>query len=257
MDIKVLKRQLAGLERTFAPAETPHFTFGQPEVDAALGGGLAAGAVHEILALEGADAAAAAGFGLALGLRAAGTRPLVWVRQDLAGIEGGGLYAPGLAAFGLDPDRLILARTKDGRDGLRAAAEALRCPALGAVLLEAAGAARVLDLTATRRLSLAAERSGLPLFLIRHGSASAPSAAPAPSAAMTRWSVASAPSTAMAANAPGRSAFTMTLLRHRAGIPGRSWRVEWDHDRQIFTDAAAPLSRTVVPVPGRRPAAAA
>lgn len=219
-------------------------------LDAPLGGGLKRAALHEVYpASGGADAAAAGGFGLGLAFRAGGVRPLVWVRQDGVGAELGRLHGAGLAAFGADPDRFVLVRVADQASGLRAAREALRCPALGAVLVEFWGASGALDLTATRRLALGADRSGVTLVMVRLG------ASPAPSAATTRWSVAAAASRPLEANAPGRPAFSLTLLRHRAGIPGQTWHVEWDCDRASFADSA-PLPRFVVPVPACRAAGA-
>src|SRR3546814_11674827 len=84
-----------------------------------------------------------------------------------------------------------------------------------------------LDLTASRRLALAAEKSGTTLLLLRTG------ADPVPSAAQTRWSVASAPSRAFAANAPGTPTFDITLLRQRSGPSGTSWRLEWNRYQRI------------------------
>lgn len=224
---------------------------GVASLDGRLGGGLRRAALHEIYPADGLnDAAASGGFGLGLALRAGGTRPLVWIRQDVVDAEIGRPHGVGLAAFGADPDRLILVRAANQIGGLQAAREALRCPPVGAVLLEFWGASRALDLTATRRLALAAGQSGVTLFTIRLG------ACPAPSAATTRWSVAAAASIPLEANAPGRPAFAITLLRHRAGLPGRTWHVEWDCDRVSFVDPAPPLSRPVVSVPPRRAAAA-
>ena len=206
--------------------------------------------MHEIYPAAGLkDAAAAIGFGLGVALRAGRGHPLAWIRQDFIGAEIGGLHGAGLTAFGADPDRLILVRAGDQAGGLRATLEALRCPALGGVLVEFWGASRLLDLTATRRLALAANRSGVTLVMVRLG------ASPVPSAATTRWSVAAAASDPLESNAPGRPAFAITLLRHRAGIPGRTWHVEWDCDRASFADPA-PLPRPVVSVPARREAGA-
>lgn len=216
------------------------FALGHPGLDAALGGGLARAALHEILASAGlADAAAATGFGLGLALRAAAGRPLAWIRQEAAP-EVGDPYGAGLAAFGADPGRVILVQLADPLAALRAAGEAVRQAALGAVLLELRGDARALDLTATRRLSFAAGQSGVTLLLIRLA------AAPRPSAATSRWAVAAAPSRALAANAPGRPAFAACLLRHRAGLPPQSWTLEWECDQARFAEPA-PLPRAVVP----------
>lgn len=245
--IAALRRALARQGASPRPDAGGLVPLGPSAMDEALGGGLARGAVHECFAPQGAgDAAAASGFGLGLGLRLAEGRPLVWVRQDFVEGEAGLLYGAGLADFGLDPGRLTLVRVGDHAGALRAAGEALRCPGLGVVLAELWGDSRVLDLTASRRLALSAERSGVALVLIRLA------AAPVASAATSRWSIAGAPSRALEANAPGRPAFCVTLLRHRAGIPGRTWSVEWDRDRCCFDDPA--LSRPVVPVPVRRAA---
>jgi protein ImuA len=101
-----------------------------------------------------------------------------------------------------------------------------------------------LDLTASRRLSLAAEKSGVPLLLLRMN------AEPVPSAAETRWRVAAAPSHALPGNAPGMPCFDVELLRCRSRPAGQSWRLEWDRDRKLFRDAALPGA--VVPVPLRQ-----
>ena len=50
---------------------------------------------------------------------------------------------------------------------LRTAADALACDALGAVVLEVWGEARQLDLVASRKLTLAAQASGVTALLLR------------------------------------------------------------------------------------------
>ncbi|QEL26468.1 hypothetical protein FQV39_07755 [Bosea sp. F3-2] len=234
-------------------------------MDEALNGGLARAALHEIYAAEVADLATATGFALGLALRAGAAeekiaeRPILWARQDFVDAEAGRLHAPGLNELGLDPARLLLVRARDGESVLRAGAEAARCPALGAVLIEPWGEPRAFDLTASRRLALAAEGSGVPVLLLRVA------AAETPSAARTRWQVRALASRALEANAPGAPAFVVRLLRQRGGAAEREWHVEWDRDRRTFaerslfdrsdrlasrTDHAAPLSRPLVPLPG-------
>ena len=248
-DLDALRRQLSALDRGMGPVAHAVAPLGYAPIDAALGGGLARGALHEVFAAT-ADAAAATGFALALALRAAGERPILWVRQDFSGVETGELYAPGLAELGLGPRRLILVRVRDGPGVLRAAEEAARCSSLGAVLIEPWGAPRALDLTATRRLALAAEVSGVPLIMLRMA------AAPAPSAATTRWEVRAAASSPLEANAPGHPAFAITLARQKAGAGDKTWTVEWDRDRREFrslASAGATLSGGVVSVPADGP----
>ncbi|WP_380878982.1 hypothetical protein ACFB49_19670 [Sphingomonas sp. DBB INV C78] len=223
---------------------------GHVAIDAALGGGLASGRLHEVFATDPAEAASAAGFAAMLALRAthrSAAEGLLWLRCDEAERRTGGLYAPGFAELGGDPDVLLLALAPDPVALLRGAADAARCAGLGAILVECWGNPRVLDLTATRRLTLAAEQSGVAVLLLRID------AEPAPSAADTRWQVRAAPSAALEANAPGQAAFDVELLRQRAGLGGLAWRVEWDRERCAFREPA--LSGAMVSLPQRGPAA--
>lgn len=229
-DLEALRREVSRLERGSSAAPSDRFSTGSAQMDAALQGGLNRGALHEILAAQTADEPSAAGFGVMLAIRASAKRPVVWVRQDFVGVEMGEIYAPGINELGLSPDRLILVRARDGPAVLRAGEEAARCPPLGAVIIEPWGAPKVLDLVASRRLSLAAARSNVPLFMVRAG------AQPEPSAALTRWRIRAAPSTPLEADAPGHPAFNVELLRDRAGAAGRNWIVEWDRDSRIFKD---------------------
>ncbi len=222
---------------------------GHPALDAMLGGGLKRGRMHELFASESDDEAGAAGFATLLALRTVGRRaPIFWLRTDEAERRGGTVHAPGLVELGGDPDSLVLGQAPDARALLKVAADAARCPGLGALIVEAHGKCPALDLTASRRLALAVERSGATLFLLRL------EAEPVPSAADTRWAVGSAPSRALEANAPGIPTFDIELLRRRSGPAGMRWRLEWNRDRLIFTDPA--LSGAVVSLPSRRPAAA-
>ncbi|MBU6266801.1 MAG: hypothetical protein KGN34_04610 [Sphingomonadales bacterium] len=204
--------------------------------------------VHEVYAAEAEDAAAAGGFVMALAAGLAGkSRPVLWLRLRLAARLGGVLQAEGWRDLGGRPGKALVSVLPDTVALLRAAVEGLRCPALGAVVVEGWGAMRELDLTASRRFSLAAERSGVPLLLLRID------ATPVPSAAQTRWQVAPAPSVALPGNAPGHPCFDVTLLRQRGGPSGQGWRLEWDRDQCQFREA--PLPGAVVSVPADRPAA--
>jgi protein ImuA len=222
---------------------------GHADADAVLQGGLALGAVHEVFA-EGRQSAAATGFvaGLAglLGLagRATARRPLVWVRQDFTEIESGALSMSGLAELGLDPRLLVTVRAADVDTALRTAADALACDALGSVVLEVWGQARQLDLVASRKLTLAAQASGVTALLLRVG------AEPQPSTAETRWIVRAAHSPP-AASAWGAPLFDAQLVRNRHGPVGR-WIMEWKCDECLFNKPAA-YPQPVAAAPAHRP----
>lgn len=252
--LEKLRGQLAALERMERSDAGP-FTLGAGDVDSVLGAGgqaagLARGTLHEVYAAKTPDAPAASGFSLALAMQAASGKPVLWARHDFAGVETGGVYAPGLAELGLDVGKLIFVRVRSPADVLRVGGEAAACAPLGAVLLEIWGSPRELDLTASRRLSFAAAASGVTVVMMRAG------ASPIASAASTRWLVRGAPSKPFEADAPGRPAFAIELLRHRNGVAGRGWIVEWDRDRRTFTNVS-PLAGGVAAIPAGRRAASA
>jgi protein ImuA len=222
---------------------------GHKAADAMLCGGLALAAVHEVFA-EGHQSAAATGFLAGIAGRMALRKPLVWVRQDFAEIESGALSPNGLAELGLDPRLLVTVRATDAEAALRTTADALACDALGAVVLETFGEARQLDLVASRKLTLAAQASGVTALLLRVG------AAPAPSTAETRWIVRAAHSPpASPWSAWGAPVFDAHLVRNRHGPVGR-WIMEWKCDECLFSEPSAypqPLAAT----PAHRPYPAA
>lgn len=198
-------------------------------------GGIIAGRLHEVFAADTQDAANAAAGALVMALSVLPSNaPLLWLR--LASAEKSvGLYAPGLAAIGIDPARVVIGQLPDALAVLRAGVDALRCTGIGVVIMELPGRIKMLDLTATRRMTLAAESSGATPILLRIG------AAPVPSAAYTRWAMASAPSRGLPANAPGHPAFHCTLLRRRDGGVGGDWSMEWHRDTASFRSTTGPF----------------
>ena len=165
----------------------------------------------------------ATGFLLAQLERALAARggPLLWVQERMAIVEGGRIYPPGIGAKGFAPE-LIHVEAKDARAALWAMEEGLRCAALGGVIGELWGDPRALDFTATRRLAVAAERSGVPAWLVRLGGTANLSGA------RMRWRVASAPSeeNLLDPRAPGAAAWDAELFRARGVAPGQwvCWR---------------------------------
>ncbi|MFL1464316.1 ImuA family protein [Roseococcus sp. DSY-14] len=217
-----LRARLERLERA-SPGQRPFavLPFGHPGVDAALpGGGLPLGALHEVTGTgEEAEWGAAAALFVA-GVLARLPGPVLWVlaRHDL--------FAPGLAGAGLPPARLLHAEMGDERRVLPAMEEGLREPGLAGVVGEVTGA---VPLTATRRLQLAAGRSGSMALLLRRARGG-PEAAAAPSAALTRWRIAALPGAPPVPDAPeveglGRARWRLELWRVRGGAGG-TWVVE-------------------------------
>lgn len=170
-----------------------------------------------------APAGEASGTGLALtlaqdALAAAGegdnTRQVLWV-QDVKAIRLGG--RPCLA--GLPPGlrhRLIHVAAVTPEDALFALEEGLKCRDLACVIGEIAGNPRALSFTASRRLSLTAERNGVRLWLVRLD------AEPDLSSARMRWRVSAAPSPDPRWNsaAPGTATWHAELFRARTHAPG-------------------------------------
>src|SRR6266403_1787861 len=225
---------------------------GHADADATLQGGLALGAMHEVFAEAGRQSAAATGFVAGLAGRAAARRPMVWVRQDFAEIESGALSMSGLAEFGLDPRVLVTVRAADVDTALKTAADALACDALGVVVLEVWGEARQLDLVTSRKLTLAAQASGVTGLVLRVA------AEPSPSTAETRWIVRAAHSPPAAPSLPaapwsawGAPVFDAQLVRNRHGPVGR-WIMEWKCDERLFEKPAA-YPQPVAAAPAHRP----
>ncbi|HVV40211.1 MAG TPA: DNA repair protein [Nitrobacter sp.] len=245
-----LRDRIARIE-TDGPGGMPgRVALGHGEADAVLQGGLARGVLHEVFA-EGRHSAAAAGFIAGLAQRVSADRPLLWVRQDFAAVECGALSMPGWRELGLDPRRVVSVHAPDVETALRTSADALACDALGAVVMEVWGETRLLDLVASRRLTLAARASGVAGLLLRVA------AAPLPSTAETRWIVRPARSSPGAAwQAWGAPAFDTQLVRNRHGRTGQ-WIMEWKCDECLFRDASLPRgathSQSLAAAPADRP----
>jgi protein ImuA len=212
--LEQLRAKLARLDQSERTGR-PILPLGLAAIDRVLpGGGLARGCLHELCGAP--DRAAAAGFAAALLGRLAADGHTVWIgpRDDL--------FAPGLAAQGLPPERLIVvqARARDAR--LWALEEALHSPGLAGVLAEVDR----LSLTQSRRLQLAAEAKGATAVLLRPLSAcDAPSAAP--SAAMTRWRITPLAAAATDASRAWRQpSWRVELVRCRGGRTG-AWAITW------------------------------
>jgi len=220
---------------------------------------LAKGQLHEVHAGVD-DWASAMAFGLAA-IEADVRRPIVLLRVRKGKYRNRDRamqmepYGPGWTPLGLDPGRLVIVDAADGAGLLRAGLDAAREAGPAAVLMESWGRLPEYDLVASRRLILAAERSRLPVVMLRGD------AEPRASAAHTRWMVSSAPSTPLEMRAPGGPALLVELQRRRGGPGGMRWRLEWNEEHGGFREElldpaqpdvdaggrpAPPLSGTVV-----------
>ncbi|MEO8548286.1 MAG: recA-like protein [Sphingomicrobium sp.] len=164
-------------------------------------------------------------------------RPILWVQERMAILEAGRIYPPGLGSRDL-----IHVTARDARSALWAMEEGLRCGALGAVIGELWGDPAALDFTATRRLAVASERSGVPAWLVRLGGSANLSGA------RMRWWVASAPSLAnpFDPRAPGAPVWDAELFRARGVPPGRWSLAHEAGTADPFRLVAAPGDRALV-----------
>jgi hypothetical protein len=145
--------QNGGWNRELKPALPSGFA----ELDTNLpGGGWPGGAITELIS----DAVGIGELGLlipALCALACAGRYIAWVAPPYLP------YAPALTQRGLHPERMLLIQTQTLQQSLWATEQALRCPAIGAVL---SWPAYIVDKN-VRRLQLAAEAAGTVGFLYR------------------------------------------------------------------------------------------
>jgi protein ImuA len=193
-----------------AHRDRPTMPFGVAAIDAKLAdGGLRLDALHEA-AGEGvnwADDAAAVLFLAGIAARTDG--PILWV------VRTRDLFAPGLYQAGLDPARLLYAEARDDAELLALMEEGLRHRGLAAVI----GEARRVPMAATRRLQLAAEGGNTIALLLKRTTRTGDDAFGMPSAAVTRWRVASAPSAPVPWQGLGRACWRLSCVRQRGGDP--------------------------------------
>jgi protein ImuA len=225
--IETLRRQIAQAA-SFSARAGETAPFGIADVDVCLNGGLVRGALHEIAAADHRSIPAALGFLLALSspvyrgsieAKARQRGHMLWplAKQDHAF---GMPYAPGLRFFGLDPARILFVRCASARDCLWTMEEGLRLGGIAAVI---GTRVKSMDLTASRRLQLAAEQANTPVLLLRNYHDNAPSAA------ATRWRVAPAPSARDTYGFYGQARFHVALDYARGGKRGE-WVMEWNHE---------------------------
>jgi protein ImuA len=255
-----------------APGRSPGaWTFGAAEIDGYLPWqGLAASGLHEIKPETPADGPAAQALAMLLLARQltarsdeVGTgsseeratkqgsrtpaRPepaLLWAMTWRGIGEAGRPYGPGLAPLGLDPGHVLFVEARRDSEVAWVLEEGLRSQALAGVL----GGVTKLDMTAARRLALAAATHTTPCLLLT------PARGPGVPVAMSRWRV-GATSGGRHALEPGLPAglrLRLTLERCRGREADRSWIVEWSDATFRFRLAAALADRAARPDLARR-----
>lgn len=205
-------KRLEQVPQSIGPRRPMGFSFGVPAMDdVVVSAGFPFAGLHEVLGqTSAADFAAANAF----------------VAVTAAGLKGGvlwcvgrsQLYAPAISAFGLSASKVYYFYANSDEAALSAMEEGLRCATLAAVV----GEVNRMSLTASRRLILASEKSGVPAFVLR------PPVAKMRTehiACGTRWRLAVAPSSPVHRAWIGHSRWVVELLRCRGSRTGQ-WLVE-------------------------------
>ena len=213
--LAALRAEVKAIESAGAIKARDCLAFDVDAIDRRLaGGGLAVPALHE-----------AAGAGPGLGDDAAATLFIAGIAARLAMAEAGStilwalsrrdLFAPGLAQAGLGPDRVIYAECRNDEEVLAVMEEGLRHGGLAAVVGEIGRA----QMASTRRLQLASEEGETAALMLKRWRKAGEDPLSAPSAAVTRWRIACAPSAALPVEGVGRPRWHIELARQRGGDP--------------------------------------
>lgn len=183
--------------------------------------------LNEIMPMAPGDHAAALGFALAWSLMASKDSMIFWAAPEQDFFEDGLPNAEGLEQFGLSLDRLIMVRANSREDALWATEQALATPEITA-LCAIPASKKPLNLTATRRLLLTAEKHKTRCVLLRLDGGGA-------SAAWSRWRISAAPSNGENREL-GAPVFAAHIARNRAGPSALSFNLQWDIHRHAFQE---------------------
>ncbi|HEY4286520.1 MAG TPA: Error-prone repair protein ImuA [Puia sp.] len=184
------------------------------------------GAVHEFISDSSDSAVASVGFMSCLIARLMATgAPCLWVASERQ------VFPPGLKRFGIDPSQIVFVDLKKEKQVLWVLEEALKQEGLAAVV----GEVKNINDIASRRLQIAAEKTGVTGFLLRHITR-----AVTPIASVARWKITPLPSEGPKMNMPGLGfpRWSVELERVRNGKPG-SWIVECTAGRLRFLSPIA------------------
>ncbi len=184
------------------------------------------GAIHEFVSHQPADAASTSGFiSAVVGKLTQRGGLCLWVSPDRS------IFPAGLRHFGLEPERIVFVHPKKTTDALWVTEEALKCQSLTTVIADI----RDLGFTESRRLQLAAEKSGVTGFIHRYAPFSENAVACA-----ARWKITPLPSAAGHLPGIGYSCWEVQLTKVKNGRPF-SWKVSWSGQFVNLEDTALPV----------------
>jgi protein ImuA len=238
-EIESLRARIAEIERrpslagaALSPAARQQFLSTPP------------GALHEVFASEPRDGGASLGFTLGQArLLLTTERPAVlFIQLANDGQELGLPYGAGLASRGFPPRQLVIAQVQTIVELLWGIEEAVACRAVAAVVADISTHSKVLDFTASRRLSLRAGSSGASVFMMRYGNGREASAA------QYRWQVAPLLSATRPFDprAPGEVRWRVTLEKGRLAADGRvNWILGWTENGFELADTPKRKSEPV------------
>jgi len=216
------------------------------------------GFVHEVFADAERNTGAALGFALAAARRMqSAQRPAILLMQLARDSRDVGVpYALGLNGFGIDPETIVLCQPDTTVELLWAVEEAIACKAVAAVIADIGHEAKVLDFTATRRLSLRSSAGGSSVFLIRYDREREATAA------RFRWRIEPVASGQVAFDprAPGHPRLQVDLEKGRLGSRKDPliWTLDVTENGFVLAEPQKrpeALPATGAPLPGTAPAA--
>lgn len=215
-----------------------------PVAEAGFPFGLGEAGLHEVAEAAYGDRAAMTGFLLAA-MRRTAPGAWIWVQQAAIARDSGEVPEAALAsALAGAPARLRLTvQARNAREALWAAEEAAVSGAASLVIAEVEAA----DFTATRRLTLASRRHGVPVVLML------PHTCEGATAAATRWRLSPRPSgpNRYDNQAPGPARWRAVLERCRTApsAAGRVFDLEWNDETLSLHMAAGLAAGPAAPRP--------
>ncbi|MDX2264783.1 MAG: hypothetical protein NW215_07405 [Hyphomicrobiales bacterium] len=218
---------LEKLRRRFSASGLLYTARGQTRPDKSLfDASIFAKGLHEVVCETPTDHTATMAFALAVASITGKTgKPMLIATLTGEAQEHGALYGSGLQALRIDAKRVCMVTVNREKELLWALEEAASCAALGAVVALLTRREKLYGFTASRRLKLRQEKSGVPLFIVRQGSGDA-------TAATARWHVGSLSSRGVItphSSVPLLGAPHFSVRREAcAGLPPQTWEIELD-----------------------------